>query len=159
MEERRETAAATAARPYEPTPGMGTLAPTQGLDALASYENQPGKLVAPQRFTLDASFVTGSADLTPGSDASLEKLAGVLRAHPTMRIRVEGYTDAMGKAAGNQQLSLARAESAKSTLVAQGIVPARVETVGMGNANPVAPNMTTEGREQNRRVDVLLLEK
>lgn len=82
----------------------------------------------------------------------------MLQEHPDLRISIEGHTDSDGDDAFNKQLSERRAESVKAHLVeAYGIDPSRLETAGFGESKPVAPNDTPEGRQQNRRVELVRL--
>jgi outer membrane protein OmpA-like peptidoglycan-associated protein len=104
-------------------------------------------------------FQTGSADLTPGSGAQVRNIAAILQCYPNVALKFGGYTDNTGDPAANQRLSQARAESARQAVVSQGIDPARVEAAGYGQDHPVASNDTDEGRQRNRRVDVLVIKK
>jgi outer membrane protein OmpA-like peptidoglycan-associated protein len=107
-------------------------------------------------FASDVLFDTASATLKPGADLQLNRLAGFMHDSPKTRIIVEGYTDNQGSAAYNQQLSQERAQAVASALQTQGITSDRVQTIGRGKGFPVASNMTPVGRQQNRRVDIIL---
>lgn len=99
------------------------------------------------------AFVTDSADLAGDSDAVLGAVATALREHPEIKkVRVEGHTDATGDPGYNEQLSSRRAAAVTQWLVAHGIDPARLESVGFGSRRPIASNDTEEGRARNRRV-------
>ncbi len=100
-----------------------------------------------------ASFATGSAKLTSELEALLDIAAGILIRNPTLAMQIEGHTDSVGSAESNLRLSVARAESAESYLVALGVDPERLTAVGYGEAQPIADNDTSEGRAQNRRVE------
>ncbi len=76
---------------------------------------------------------------------------------PQSRIRIAGHTDNVGNPRRNQRLSEARAEAVKAYLVAHGIDESRIEAVGFGDTQPVAPNDTDEGRAQNRRIEAVEL--
>ncbi len=104
----------------------------------------------------DVLFDTGSASLKPGAREKLAKIAGILLAHPGLNLEVEGHTDSVGAASYNQQLSEARAHSVQDYLVRQGIPPATVATSGLGESQPVASNGTAAGRQQNRRVEIIV---
>jgi len=104
----------------------------------------------------DLLFDTASATLKPGANLQLSRLADFMRDNPKARVIIEGYTDSTGTAAFNDQLSQARAQSVASALEAQGISADRIQTVGRGQNYPVAGNGTSAGRQQNRRVDVIL---
>ena len=102
-------------------------------------------------------FDTGESTLRAQATEALGQLAALIRANPDLPIEIEGHTDSVGTAAYNAQLSLARAESVKRWLMANGsVVGERMTTRGFGPTRPVAPNATAEGRQQNRRVEVRL---
>lgn len=104
----------------------------------------------------DLLFDTGSATLKPGATLQLSRLADFMRENPKARIIVEGYTDSTGTAAFNAQLSQARAQAVASALQMQGTSIDRIRPVGRGEDYPVASNATPAGRQQNRRVDIIL---
>jgi len=104
----------------------------------------------------DLLFNTGSADLKPGAMLQLNRLADFMRSNPQARIIVEGYTDNRGSASYNQVLSEHRAQSVASALEAQGVAGDRIQAIGRGKDYPVASNATEAGRQQNRRVDIVL---
>ena len=103
-------------------------------------------------FQGQALFDTGSAVLKPSASTELDRVTEVLNKYPQCRIRIEGYTDSSGSEEQNQELSLRRAEAVKNALILKNVDPARLETVGMGEAMPVAGNDTEAGRQMNRRV-------
>ena len=82
--------------------------------------------------------------------------ATFLTDNPEYRMRIEGHTDSIGSEAYNLSLSKLRAEAAMGYLVNKGIDPLRIDTVGMGEGQPVASNDTDEGRQQNRRVELVV---
>ena len=101
-------------------------------------------------------FETGSDRLRAESTPTLKAIAAMLAAHPDLRILVEGHTDAVGEAPANQVLSERRAAAVRSTLVAGfGADGARLTAAGRGASRPVAPNGTAEGRQMNRRVELV----
>jgi outer membrane protein OmpA-like peptidoglycan-associated protein len=104
----------------------------------------------------DVLFDTGSANLKPGAREKLAKIAGILLAHPGLNLEVEGHTDSVGGASYNQQLSEQRAHSVHDYLIQQRISPAAVATAGFGESQPVASNGTAAGRQQNRRVELIV---
>jgi outer membrane protein OmpA-like peptidoglycan-associated protein len=105
------------------------------------------------------TFETSSATLTATSRDQLEQLGRVLAAYPTVKIRVDGYTDASGDPAANLKLSQERAAAVVAALVGEGIGSDRIEAKGFGQERPVASNDTEEGRAQNRRVEVVVVER
>jgi outer membrane protein OmpA-like peptidoglycan-associated protein len=79
--------------------------------------------------------------------------------HGVKKVRVEGHTDTKGSKDANLKLSQARAESVMTYLVSLGIDRQRIESIGYGDGRPVAPNLTGRGRELNRRVEFIVVEK
>lgn len=104
-------------------------------------------------------FETGKATLTPESMGQLRNVATLLRAYPTARVKIGGYTDSTGTYKVNRLLSEARARTAWASLVEMGISPARLDARGYGPRYGIAPNTTEEGRAQNRRLSVKVLVK
>ncbi|WP_111641829.1 OmpA family protein [Marinimicrobium alkaliphilum] len=104
----------------------------------------------------DVLFATGSAELQDGTNRNLDRLVSFLNEHPERRIQIEGHTDSVGSAAFNQTLSLQRAQSVRDYLTQQGIASRRISTSGIGMEQPVASNDTTAGRQQNRRVEIII---
>ena len=102
-------------------------------------------------------FDTGSDRIRPESTPTLVEITTMLREHPELRIAVEGHTDSAGQAAGNQTLSERRAAAVRAFLLSQGIDAARVQSRGLGASKPAGPNTTPEGRQQNRRVELVRL--
>ena len=102
-------------------------------------------------------FKTGAATLRPVSLPLLQQVALVLRAASTLSIEIQGHTDDVGSAAQNIRLSKRRAEAIRAVLVRAGVAPARLISTGFGPTRPRASNKTPQGREQNRRVEFLIL--
>ena len=100
-------------------------------------------------------FSTGKATLQPGAHLQLDRLADYLKSHPKQRVLIEGNTDSTGTAASNQTLSAARAQAVAQALRLRGVSSDQYQTIGLGEAYPVASNDTAAGRQQNRRVDVV----
>jgi outer membrane protein OmpA-like peptidoglycan-associated protein len=101
-------------------------------------------------------FATGKADLKPESRPVLKEIASTLSKYGDLKILIEGHTDNVGGAASNLTLSDARAAAVKAALVADyGVDGARITTKGLGDTKPSAPNATSAGRAQNRRVEVV----
>jgi outer membrane protein OmpA-like peptidoglycan-associated protein len=104
----------------------------------------------------DVLFDTGKYSLKPGAREKLAKVAGILLAYPGLNIEVGGYTDNVGGDAMNQTLSEHRAGSVRDYLVQQGVGTNSVSARGFGNTLPVASNDNSAGRQQNRRVELLV---
>jgi outer membrane protein OmpA-like peptidoglycan-associated protein len=100
-------------------------------------------------------FDTNSDVLKPGADESLNRVAQFLQNQPGVKLRVEGHTDSRGSDSYNEALSQRRAQAVASALMARGVDASRVQAVGRGMEVPVATNDTAEGRQQNRRVELI----
>jgi outer membrane protein OmpA-like peptidoglycan-associated protein len=102
-------------------------------------------------------FEVGSPVLLPASERLLDHVAVLLFDHPELaKVRIEGHTDAQGSAASNLRLSQQRADAVRRYLESAGVEPHRLSSKGFGETRPVADNRTAEGREQNRRVELLV---
>lgn len=104
----------------------------------------------------DLLFPVDSATLTANQQASLRTVAASLNRYPNTRVNVIGHTDNTGTAAYNQNLSEQRARSVANALIAGGVAPQRITTIGRGFNQPVASNATPQGRQQNRRVEIII---
>ncbi len=104
----------------------------------------------------DVLFEFGRADIKPGSQGALRKLADYLQQHTDRRVLIEGYTDSVGSDAANLALSQRRAESVAAALGAMGVATSRISTRGYGESYPVADNGTDTNRALNRRVEVYI---
>ena len=100
-------------------------------------------------------FLTGKADIAPESTTPLRELAIMLDDNPDWMIRIEGHTDNIGSKAENALLSLHRATAVAAYLSGRGIKKARVTTMGMADAHPIAPNDTEANRAKNRRIEIV----
>jgi outer membrane protein OmpA-like peptidoglycan-associated protein len=100
-------------------------------------------------------FDTGKATLKPGAGPTLDRVSAYMTQYPKTRLIVEGHTDNKGSEMTNLALSQERAQSVADALVMRGIPRDRIDTVGRGPALPVASNNTAEGRQQNRRVEMV----
>lgn len=108
--------------------------------------------------TLDnVLFDFEAASLRPEANSTVEKAASYLRSNPERTALVEGHTDHTGDAIFNQSLSIQRSESIKNALMSLGINESRINTKGLGENSPVADNGTLEGRQANRRVEVIFV--
>jgi outer membrane protein OmpA-like peptidoglycan-associated protein len=104
----------------------------------------------------DVLFDTGKYSLKAGAREKLAKVAGILLAYPGLNIEVGGYTDNVGGDGMNQTLSENRAGSVRDYLVQEGVATGSVSAKGFGNTLPVASNDSSAGRQQNRRVELLV---
>ena len=111
------------------------------------------RLIMPGNIT----FKTDSSDINAGFYPTLNSVAKVLNKYDNSTVMVSGYTDSTGSTEYNQTLSKQRAAAVAAYLQGQGVKAARFEVVGMGPLNPIAPNDTAAGRQQNRRVEIKII--
>ena len=104
----------------------------------------------------DVLFDTGSSTLKPGAREKLAKISGIVLAHPGLTLQIEGHTDSVGSDDFNQQLSERRADSVRDFLASQGVQPSSMTAKGFGKTQPVASNDNAEGRQRNRRVELVV---
>jgi outer membrane protein OmpA-like peptidoglycan-associated protein len=104
----------------------------------------------------DVLFDFDKYTLKPGAREKMAKVSGILLAYPGLKIQVEGHTDSVGSDDYNQTLSERRADTVRDYLVGQGVPGGTVSAVGLGKADPVASNDTAAGRQQNRRVELVV---
>jgi len=123
------------------------------LNAVLSTRDTARGLIANMS---DVLFKTGSFELLGGARERLAKVSGIVLAYPSLRLEVEGHTDGVGSDDYNMTLSQHRAEAVRDYLVQQGIPDASISARGLGKTGPVASNDTPEGRQQNRRVELVL---
>lgn len=108
-------------------------------------------------FSADLLFATDSYTLTDKEKEDLDNLAKLLKKKKKKNIRIDGYTDNTGTVQYNNTLSEKRANSVKEYLEKEGVDASRITAKGYGQTNPIADNKTAEGRQKNRRVEVLIL--
>ena len=104
----------------------------------------------------DVLFDTGSYTLKPGAREKLAKISGIVLAHPGLTLQIEGHTDSVGGDDFNQQLSERRADTVRDFLAEQGVPASSITAHGFGKTQPVASNDTPEGRQRNRRVELVV---
>jgi outer membrane protein OmpA-like peptidoglycan-associated protein len=104
----------------------------------------------------DVLFDTAQHTLKPGAREKLAKMSGIVIAHPGLKLEVEGHTDSVGSDDYNQRLSERRADSVRSYLVGQGVPSNVITAKGFGESRPVASNDNGSGRQQNRRVELVV---
>ena len=125
----------------------------QQLNSILATHDSARGLIASMS---DVLFKTGSFELLPGARERLAKISGIVLAYPSLHLQVEGHTDSVGGDEYNQQLSEKRAGAVRDYLVQQGISEGAIEARGFGKTDPVASNETAEGRQQNRRVEMVV---
>jgi outer membrane protein OmpA-like peptidoglycan-associated protein len=104
----------------------------------------------------DVLFDTAKFSLRPLAREKLAKVSGIVSGHPGLKLDVEGHTDSVGGDDYNQRLSEQRGGSVRDYLIQQGMLGSSVTTRGFGKTQPVASNETSEGRQQNRRVELVI---
>lgn len=107
----------------------------------------------------DVLFDVDKATLKTGGARAVEELATFLTEYPERKVLIEGFTDNTGSDSYNKELSHRRADAVQAALVERGIARTRIETIGYGENYPVATNDTAAGRQQNRRVEVIISDK
>ncbi len=125
----------------------------QQLNSILATRDSARGLVANMS---DVLFRSGSYELAPGARERLAKVSGIILAYPSLHVSVEGHTDSVGGDEYNQSLSELRAQAVRDYFVQQGIASGSVEAHGFGKTTPIASNDTPEGRQQNRRVELVL---
>jgi len=105
-----------------------------------------------------AAFSSGQHRLLPEARDNLDRVVEFVQRYPGQRIRIEGHTDSRGSANLNQDLSQRRADSVRQALIEEGVDASRIEAVGLGQDRPVADNGSEQGRAQNRRVEIVVLD-
>ncbi len=123
------------------------------LDAIGARRSETEITI---RMAGSVLFDFDSDRIRPDAERSLEQVAGILRDIPDRPVRIEGHTDSIASEAYNQRLSERRAESVRRWLVHHGIDAKRLEAIGFGETKPIADNATPEGRQQNRRVEIVI---
>lgn len=104
----------------------------------------------------DVLFQTGRYELKPMARERLAKVSGILLAYPTLKVAIEGHTDSVGTDDYNQRLSEQRAEAVRDYFVQQGVSAGSITAQGFGKSQPIADNSTSDGRQRNRRVELVL---
>ena len=147
---RAHTVAAVAAREAEQAK---TTALTKELADLKAKQTDLGIVLT----VGDVLFASGKADIASGAQRHIDKLAEFLNKNPNRNLLIEGHTDNTGGADLNIKLSQQRAEAVRDLLVSRGVSPQRITTRGYGPKYPLVSNDSAAGRQQNRRIDVLVL--
>lgn len=141
-------------------PGGATISVAPGSIGYSVAKFLDSREAAPKTFVFDnLNFATGSNALTPESGVTVDTLVVILKAYPNVRARVVGYTDNQGDPGANKTLSENRAITVSKKIVAAGVAADRLETAGLGDADPVADNASEEGRAKNRRTELVIIRK
>jgi outer membrane protein OmpA-like peptidoglycan-associated protein len=125
----------------------------QQLNSVLQTTDSPRGLVVNMA---DVLFDFGKYDLKTDAKIKLAKLGGIIQAHPGLHLAIEGHTDNIGGDEANMKLSQQRADTVRDFLVQQGLAADTLTAVGMGKTDPVADNSTNEGRQKNRRVEIIV---
>jgi outer membrane protein OmpA-like peptidoglycan-associated protein len=125
----------------------------QQLNAILQTTDTPRGLVVNMA---DVLFAFGKYNLKPEAEIKLAKLAGVIQAHPGLHLEIDGHTDSIGSDEANLKLSQERADMVRDFLGQQGLPVATLTAVGMGKSDPIADNDTAQGRQRNRRVEIIV---
>lgn len=141
--------------------GVGNLLDRQAAELRGGFDNQQISVVNTGselvvRMPQDILFATDSAEVAPAVQSDLRVLADNLGRYQDSNVQIIGHTDNTGAAAYNQELSERRARSVASILRAYGVPASRLTAIGRGEDNPIASNLTPQGRAQNRRVDIII---
>jgi outer membrane protein OmpA-like peptidoglycan-associated protein len=124
---------------------------TQALDTLGAEQTERGRVVR----LPSAQFEPGETSFEPADTQRLDRVVALLREHPEIQLVIEGYTDSRGTEAQNEKVAIERADAVRTALVERGITESRLRTVGVGEDKPIADNSTADGRQQNRRVELI----
>ncbi|SER69681.1 protein of unknown function [Nitrosomonas sp. Nm51] len=131
---------------------MEALKLASQLEALKAEQTERGIIMTLENIL----FAFNSAELQPGGEMTVARIADYLNNYPNRYVLIEGFTDSVGSDEYNLELSKQRAESVQRSLIRHRVNPRRVSVVGLGEAYPVAPNTTEAGRQQNRRVEIVI---
>lgn len=137
----------------DPPPPIVAIAPPPSPPAPDEPPPPPPPPPAPRFVLQGVQFDTGKATLTSGSSARLDTIVEYMTHKKSARIEISGHTDNVGNKKDNKKLSQQRADAVRAYLVAKGIDASRIQTVGYGDEQPIAPNDTPDGRQQNRRIE------
>lgn len=159
--ERREGAVVGAILGGAAGAAIGSGLDKQAADLQASISNDRIQIINTGnelivRMPQDILFAVDSSRVQAPLRADLADLARHLMKYPGSTVEVVGHTDRTGTAEHNQTLSIGRANAVASVLIANGVPGSRIRTVGMGEQDPIATNLTAAGRAQNRRVDIVI---
>ncbi len=135
---------------------QAALEQKQAALADAEKAHQAAARAESEKADLRAQLLNQSSTLKPGAREKLAKISGIVLAHPGLTLQIEGHTDSVGSDDFNQQLSERRADSVRDFLAEQGVQTSSMTAHGFGKTQPVASNDTGEGRQRNRRVELVV---
>ncbi len=139
-----------------PKPTGNGLKPVDVTDVVVVLTKEEQEIIKKAFDNLE--FESGKDVIRATSYAALDELAALLVKHPEWALKISGHTDNVGKPAANLNLSKKRAESVKKYLIKKGVSAERLKTEWFGQTRPIAPNNTPEGRQKNRRVEMLIID-
>jgi len=136
-------------------PALTPAATTDTTRAPAAEDPLYLTLMKEGRVILPLVFAPNKADLGDEATPLITRVVNILRAHPELHLHIEGHTDNRGSSRENVRISSERAHAVRSLIVARGISRKRLMAVGLGAADPIAENTTSDGRAQNRRIELV----
>lgn len=146
-----------AAEPVAPAAPAAVAVPA-GISGVGAYLG--GTEALPRTFAFEKlNFDTARSEVRPVDREELAAVSAALKQHPNARIRVVGFADARGASDANTALGKARADSVKASLVATGIEAARIDIASGGESDPVDTNATSTGQAENRRTELVVLQR
>lgn len=138
-------------------PAAGPASPA-GVSSLDAY--LAGSDAVPQTFAFErVNFDTGATAIRPQDRPEIQAVAAVLGRYPNARVRLYGYADTRGSDAANRTLAQARADVVRSALIASGVDGRRIESLSGGETNPVDTNATAGGLAENRRTELVVIQR
>lgn len=144
--------------PAPTAPAAGITAVLAGASGVGSY--LAGTEALPRTFVFEKLyFDTAKSDIRAADREELSMLGAAMTQYPNSRIQIVGYADARGNASANETLGKERAESVKATLVADGIAADRIDIASGGETNPAETNATSTGQAENRRTELIVLQR
>jgi OmpA-OmpF porin, OOP family len=127
---------------------------------LASFLSSGNNVDLPRTFVFDnLNFDSATTNLTAPSRSTVDNLVTIMKACPEAEVQLAGHTDNTGDPAANKTLSTNRAVAIKDMLVAGGVAPDRISTIGYGEDKPIASNDTPDGKARNRRTELVVLRR
>ncbi len=153
-----ETVTTTTAAPVATSGTTVAATTTASVGTLGAY--LAGNEAAPRTFEFDTMhFASASSELTASDKTTVDDVASVLGKYPTTKVKIVGYADARGNSAANGKLGRDRANAVKAALTAKGVVAGRIATGSGGDADPVDTNATSNGQAENRRTELVVVNR